>query len=313
MNDYLWDKSGEPDPEIQRLEELLGGLAHRPGAVPRLPTPRRSPWIPLAIAASVLILLLGGGWLFVRPSGPAWQVSALAGKPARTRLARGQSLSTDANSRAKLELASVGEVEVEPNSQVRVMAINPNEERLDLKRGTIHALIWAPPGRFFVNTPSAVTVDLGCAYTLEVDAAGVGLVKVTAGWVAFENKGRESFIPATAECVTRPGKGPGIPYYQDATEGLKAAVNRFDSDGGSTAVILAQARPRDAITLWHLLRRVPAAERGAVYDRLAALMTIPPAATRAGVMDGDPRQIDALWDALDLGTTTWWREWKRNY
>ena len=37
MTDYLWDKSGEPDPEIQRLEHLLGGFAHRPGKVPEIP------------------------------------------------------------------------------------------------------------------------------------------------------------------------------------------------------------------------------------------------------------------------------------
>ena len=27
-NDYLWDGSGEPDPEVQRLELLLGRLRH---------------------------------------------------------------------------------------------------------------------------------------------------------------------------------------------------------------------------------------------------------------------------------------------
>ena len=31
MNDnYLWDRSGEPDPEIQKLEELLGELRYQP-------------------------------------------------------------------------------------------------------------------------------------------------------------------------------------------------------------------------------------------------------------------------------------------
>ena len=27
--DYLWDKSGEPDPQIQQLEEILGTLRYR--------------------------------------------------------------------------------------------------------------------------------------------------------------------------------------------------------------------------------------------------------------------------------------------
>ena len=35
-SDYLWDRSGEPDPEVQHLEEILGALRHR-GSLPVLP------------------------------------------------------------------------------------------------------------------------------------------------------------------------------------------------------------------------------------------------------------------------------------
>jgi hypothetical protein len=31
MSDYLWDKSGEVDPEVERLEGMLGRLRHHPG------------------------------------------------------------------------------------------------------------------------------------------------------------------------------------------------------------------------------------------------------------------------------------------
>ncbi len=29
-DDYLWDRSGEPDPEVAALEKLLAPLAHDP-------------------------------------------------------------------------------------------------------------------------------------------------------------------------------------------------------------------------------------------------------------------------------------------
>ena len=74
--DYLWDKTGEPDPEIQELEEILGTLRYqpRPLEIPTdLQTDRRpgllsglAPrFVPsLAIAATILIVLLGLGlWL----------------------------------------------------------------------------------------------------------------------------------------------------------------------------------------------------------------------------------------------------------
>lgn len=310
--DYLWDKSGEPDPEIQRLENRLSPLGYKLDQTPVFFPPKRSrlPYL-IAIAASVLTLC-GALWVFRQRTRPAWQVAAVHGTPSLNRLAKGESISTDAQSQARLNLNDVGEVEVEPNTRLSVLAIRPEEQRLALERGTIHALIWAPPGRFIVNTPSAQTVDLGCQYSLNVDANGVGLVEVSVGWVAFENDGRESFIPAGAACVTRPGKGPGIPYYQDASPELIDAVHRFDVDADQPAIgtILAKARARDAISLWHLLRRVPPDDRGRVYDCLAQFITVPGGVTRAGVLAADPQMIDSLWNTLDLGDTSWWRMWK---
>jgi ferric-dicitrate binding protein FerR (iron transport regulator) len=174
--DYLWDKSGEPDPEVQRLENLLAPLGHKLDKTPvlSLPKPIRVPYL-LAIAASLLVF--GGAvWVAWQRTRPAWQVATVSGTLSLKRLAKGESISTDSQSQARLNLNDVGEVEVEPNTRLSVLAIRPDEQRLELDHGTIHALIWAPPGRFIVNTPSAQTVDLGCQYTLKVDADGVGLV-----------------------------------------------------------------------------------------------------------------------------------------
>jgi len=66
-DDYLWDKSGPPDPEIKQLEEILGTLRYQPKPF-EVPAPRRRSYFPLlAIAATLLIALLAGGiWLRVR-------------------------------------------------------------------------------------------------------------------------------------------------------------------------------------------------------------------------------------------------------
>lgn len=70
--DYLWDKTGEPDPEIQQLEEILGTLRYqpRPLEIPAGSEVRRNrdffrDFGPrLAIAATIAIVLLGLGlWL----------------------------------------------------------------------------------------------------------------------------------------------------------------------------------------------------------------------------------------------------------
>lgn len=67
-DDYLWDKSGEPDPEIQQLEELLGTLRYQPKALEipdELPVGRQRSYFPLlAIAATLLIAVLSAALWF---------------------------------------------------------------------------------------------------------------------------------------------------------------------------------------------------------------------------------------------------------
>ena len=67
-DDYLWDKSGEPDPEIQELEEILAPLRYQPKPLELPNDVRRHNYLPLlAIAATVLIALLAAGiWLRAR-------------------------------------------------------------------------------------------------------------------------------------------------------------------------------------------------------------------------------------------------------
>ncbi len=340
-DDYLWDKRGVPDPEVRRLEEVLGRLRHRPSlpfdadlvaAAHNAPGSRRlsSARSPLLLIAAALIAAVGAGWFLASssPRHPAWQVSSLQGAPT-VALARiegtrplrvGEWLETDATARARISAGSVGQVDVDPESRVRVSSVREGNVRLRLARGKMHALIWAPPGRFFVDTPSSTAVDLGCAYTLSVDEDGSGKVEVTSGWVGFEWKGRESFIPAGAVCLTRPGIGPGTPHYASASPALEAALGVLDFESVSAeerqaavTTVLNQARPADAVTLWHLLRRVDPRDSDRVFDRLAAFVPPPRGVTRDGVRAGERGMLDRWWDELGLGSMSMWREWQQNW
>jgi hypothetical protein len=306
VSDYLWDRSGEVDPEIVRLESMLGSFKH--DRRPQRQVARRFASSSALRAAAVLAFAIVGVWIVAalqhsgRGERSTWEVIALQGSPkigsqsltSNSRLQLGQWLETDRNSQARVSDSSIGHVTIEPQSRVRVVQSNQTEHRLELARGKIEAFIIAPPRLFFVETPAATAVDLGCHYNLSVENDGSGLLEVTLGWVSFERGGQESIVPRGAMCKTRKGVGPGTPYYADASPRLQRELERFDFGGGgekSLEAVLKEAGSHDDLTLWHLLARVQSADRGRIFDRLASLVPPPNGVSRQSIVGGD---VDAM-------------------
>jgi len=275
-------------------------------------------WQSKVAAAAVLLLVASAGvfWIYKSsrvPPKPSWLVKRLDGAPKigseqisnNGRLAIGEWLETDGSSRAQIDVATIGNVDVEENSRVRLLQTRADEHRLELVRGKMSARIWAPPRLFFVDTPSAVAADYGCAYTLEVKDDGGSVLHVTYGWVAMESKDRESMVPAGASCETRPGVGPGTAYYEDASPAFREALTKVDFDPDVTvretalASVLDQARPRDTLTLWHLFRRSDGADRERLYDKLASFVPPPPGVTREGMLQFDEKMTSQWLDVLE--------------
>ena len=344
-NDYLWDGSGDPDAAVVKLERALGKFRHT-GRAPELPedmaADRESKkslrgaglWFQFAaVAASALLVF--SVWSSLRPPGEmaargvGWGVQQVAGAPrvGTTAIGRpgekgmlriGQTLETDELSRASITVSEVGQVDIDPQTRLRLMESRTSRTRLELERGTIHAMIWAPPGQFLVDTPSALAVDLGCAYTLQVDASGAGLLRTTMGWVGFRLNGRDAFIPAGAVGETRKGIGPGTPYFEDASAEFQAALRQFDfaklseeERSAQLSIVLASARKEDALTLWHLLSRASVADRGRVFDALNASVPVPSGVTREGIVRGEQPMLDAWWNELGYDDIGVWRKWEK--
>jgi hypothetical protein len=318
MSDYLWDRSGPPDPEVEALEQALAPLRLPPPALRDTGTSidqvvtikalgghqrrwpnRRSPvlWAGGAVAAALLLAAV----LWPRPKSE-WTV-ATGDNKTRT-VAAGELLT--AREPVQLRAAGIGSVTIEPGTRVRL----GTGHQFELQRGVVHAFIWAPAGEFVIDTPRARVVDLGCQYTLNMDEEGTGLLTVETGWVAFQTGTRESFIPAGAACRIDAQRGPGTPYRRSSTA-VQQALMRLDAgESSSLPAVLAAARAEDGLTLWHLLSRATGTDRALIYDRLAELLPLPPP-LRHQVMEGRATALDTVWNALQLGETTWWRTWKR--
>lgn len=238
--------------------------------------PRRVNRTRLAFACAAIAFTVTVAW---------WQVST-----------RSHWIETNATSSTTLKIANIGLVEVLPNTRLRVVADRAGEHRLSLAHGRIHATISAPRRLFFVDTAAGTAIDLGCDYSLTADDNGSGVLRVARGWVSYQWKGMESLVPAGASCRTHTHNGVGTPYFDDASDPFKRAVDRFDEAQMSLDTVLATARVRDTLTLWHVISRVGAGDRAQVFDRIAALTPLPADVARERVL------------TLDAETLKRWRE-----
>lgn len=302
-----------PEQMWSEVETLLGRTS------PNVDRENNSSWnirrTRVAIAVVVLLLISFGAFLLIyrpfvpSPQSPSWQVERLNGTPRieseaindKGRLAIGQWLETDGNSSAQIAVSSIGQVKIDPNTRVRLLETSPTEHRLELAKGKVSALLWAPPRLFFVDTPSAVAADLGCAYTLEVDDSGGSLLRVTSGWVSLELQDRESMVPAGAACQTKRGIGPGTPYFEDSSPEFREALAKidFEHNTASVSALLSHSRNRDTLTLWHLLSRVSGQERLHVYEKIAEFVPPPTGVTQDGVLRLDQQMLDLWRDKLE--------------
>jgi hypothetical protein len=325
--DYLWDRSGPADPDVARLETLLAEFRHT-GPAPRFIAPPRlatsfAPRIFAPALAAAALLFALGVWVGRRPRAittpgenpSSWEVAALSGAPrigaetimAKGRMAIGQLLETDGSSRATIKVGTIGQVEVEPDSRIRLVNIAPRDQHLALDRGTIRVVSLAPPWIFQVDTPHAVAIDLGCSYTLSVDASGAAELHVTSGWVQLERGEHQSLVPAGAMAFVRPGLGPGAPFFEDAPEKFRAALAQYNfaaeqqQRARALDAALAEARPRDVFTLLNLLWRTDVPTRKKIYDRVVAMAPPPPGVTAEGMMRADDHMIDLWWEQLGVG------------
>ena len=334
-DDFVWNPAAAADPEIARLERALSPYrAIRMEPSPdtlKAATPKRERWthwrrLRWPVAAAAVLALLASLNLYhriVRPWGLVVQRDSRFGVPALSRelshVRAGEWIVTDSATRARLNVGSIGRAELGPSSRLRILKVGAAEHRLALVAGSMHARIWAPPRFFVVETTNAVAVDLGCVYTLRADTAGGAWLHVESGEVELVGSRHRARVAAGNAAAVHPQHGPGLPYPVAAADSFVEAVREFDGAPGNydaVKALLAIASSETTITLWHLLWRVPATSRGAVYDRLAAFAPPPHGVTRAGIEQLDAGMLEAWRGALEEAWSSepvprWKKYWRK--
>lgn len=179
----------------------------------------------LAGVAAALVLLVGGLWRGLGPHGATvgarvhtisagvlishGEESRTLGTTADEPLAVGDVLSTVADGRATLRLASGAEARVEPSSRVTLTALSVGGEQIDLGLGEVAVRV--PPlgdrGSFRVRTPDTSVVVHGTAFVVRVTAREGGTetsVTVSEGKVSVEHAGETTFVTAGQSWTSKP-------------------------------------------------------------------------------------------------------------
>jgi len=326
MNEqYLWDRTGEPDPEIVQLEQTLATLRmaeREPNFLAQLAQTQKvvvvakKRWrgwaLSTGLATSVVAIVL---WMLFSPhlQPGIWEARKATGSPELAgkvftggRIEPGAWLATNSNSSLRLR-TTIGELDVQPGTELGLVESRAQRQRFVMHYGTIHARISALPGVFVVDTPAARAIDLGCEYTLKVDRDGTGELAVSAGWVQLQHSWRQSLVPAGTKAKIAADGTLTPAFFPDSTPAFQQAVVKFSFEKSldpemrkrTFETILHEARKRDSFTLLNFFSRTEGEERVQLFDRLNEFVPAPAGITRETVRNWQMISTDAWWPVVE--------------
>ncbi|MEM7228131.1 MAG: FecR family protein [Planctomycetota bacterium] len=313
MNDPIWTGVGDLDNDLRILESQLASLRFNPTAdfveQPSPRTHRAWRWAALIVVGISAVATWCSlpdpvSWRLIPTTGETRVNGVGATTPAR--LYAGAAIQTGADGMSQLDVGSIGTVLIDRNTQLRLeRGARQREHRLTMTSGRLLAQITAPPRMFVIETPAATAVDLGCAYELEY-RDGHGFLHVTAGWVQLVRTGRDVRVPAGARCELT-SSGPSVPYDPAAPiDWLNALRTLLDDPRNDDvlATVLRTARPRDTLTVFHLLEVVPDARRVDVVAAVRKHAEIPSDVDVAAILELDRTAMQSWWNDV---RATWTR------
>lgn len=279
----------------------------------QLAAPRRRAHVPPALAMATLgaALVLGVGIGVYRQFAAPSRWIALGSAP-------GAALDTNwletSDDTLRLSVGRIGMVTLAPGARARLVRGAWNEHRLALAQGSMDAVIAAPPRLFFVETPTALATDLGCAYRLDVDADGATTLHVSVGWVELGAARDRVVVPAGLTARVDARGVAGLPHDPTLPAEAIAALHRLAqparaSDADLTTLLAALdaadasvpaniRRQTSGITLWHLLSRVEGPARDDVRRALERRAARPAGVTTEGILALDRQMLDRWRRAL---------------
>ncbi|MHC4824891.1 MAG: hypothetical protein ACYTEP_12895 [Planctomycetota bacterium] len=161
------------------------------------------------VASAAMVLVAGMLWMVQQtiPDQSPYSWSSVAGLAGITEddvigspVAFGEEIFVSDVGRVVFDIGDIGSVELGAGSRMTVLPpLDPQGDgrfRLSLQEGQMDVFVVAPARAFLVETPWFDVWDLGCRYTITLDANGNGSLAVDLGAVRCEGVGFGIDIPA---------------------------------------------------------------------------------------------------------------------
>ncbi len=312
----------ESDPYLNMPSILYSPLNRREDPGYKLRTGKRflsSNWIAVAAPVSAVVLaVLIAILYFYKSSASFWQVETIKGFPVVGNekiedsgvIPLGEYLSTDTHSSARIKAGMIGHIDVDPASKLQLVNTKDKNYKIYLNIGKISVKTHKAANYLSVLTPSATYTDLGCSYTIEVGKNGSSFLHVEEGKVLISAGGDKEIIPEGAVCETMKNHQPGTPYFLSSSTEFKAALSRFDAGNSSKENIekvIENAGPKDALSLWYLLRKAEPGEIKLIYDRLSEINAPPEGVSCDHIITGNTDMLFKWWEKLGFGNESLWK------
>jgi len=234
----------------------------------------------IIIAASVILLIIAVFLITQVLGSLSWEIS---GTPGTFRINNQDAAGSELNDEDVLETLSssavviipeIGRVEVNPYSRIE----KSGNQRLKLLRGGITSVNQNSKEYLTIEVFSSEIRELkpGGNYKVQMNNDNNADLSILTGKILVQDKNLESVvIPNFTSTITN--AGPEIPININASANLKTALKKlsFGDDPGSLNIALNEAAFSDALSLWHLFKRINGDNIDEVYVKLYSL-TPPP-------------------------------------
>lgn len=257
------------------------------------------------------LLIIGIGYFiydFSQINSP-WKIKAaegnylINGKLDKTGLwHKNSSLYTKDNSNVVVNVPNTCKLEVQPNTFLILTKAKSNDNRIKLEYGSVKVFNSVLLPHFAIELKNSIIHYKGGSFSVTAKKNNDVKIFVEFGIIEIEQHGKSYFVDEGYVCEIRNNNRVGTPYRINASDSLKAEIEKFDyQQGGDASVdkIIKLSQPNDALTLLSLIPNTSVTYRGILFQKIANYFPPPSNVTYEGIIKLNSKMLESWWHEIE--------------